>query len=65
MNLLRRTILVAVIYAALMTGWAIWRETPLFDSYLLGFAFYGIVFGIVWAPLIWWMERPAREGDKT
>ena len=58
-----RTAVAAIIYATLMTVWAVYREAPLAGSYVLAFVIYAVIFGILFHLLMNWLAR--REASKT
>ncbi|GMM93213.1 hypothetical protein [Qipengyuania sp. MTN3-11] len=58
-----RSAIAAIVYAALMTAWAWHDRDPFRDSYLLGFLFYGLTFGIVFHVLMNWVAR--KDSSKT
>ena len=47
-----RTAIAALLYAALMTGWSAYEGEPFRGSYLLGFTFYAITFGVLFLAAI-------------
>ena len=56
-----RTAIAALLYAALMTGWSAYEGEPFRGSYLLGFAFYAITFGVLFHIVMWvieWRKAP-------
>ena len=52
-----RTAIAALLYAALMTGWSAYEGEPFRGSYLLGFTFYAITFGVLFHIVMWVIER--------
>ncbi|MCV0382427.1 MAG: hypothetical protein K5799_03080 [Erythrobacter sp.] len=58
-----RTAIAAIIYASLMIAWAWHDGDPFRGSYLLGFVFYAVLFGILFHFLMKWIDR--RKWSKT
>lgn len=56
MSLLRIAV-ATLVYAGLMTAWAMAEGDPFRGSYLLGFVFYAVIFGGLFGPLMWLIGR--------
>ena len=56
----RRSLVAALVYATIMTGWRMMDDDPVRGSYVLGFAIYFVVFGVFFHLLMNWLDSRKR-----
>jgi hypothetical protein len=62
---LLRIAIAGLIYAGLMTAWAAYEGDPFRGSYMLGFVFYAVTFGVLFGLVMKLIERwSASRADR-
>jgi hypothetical protein len=59
-----RSLVAGLLYAALMSAWAYWREAPFRESYALGFAFYLVSFSALFYLLMNAIDRWGKGSER-